>query len=97
MTSDIHGTRRDMGPPAPPGAPDILRTMDTVEAVLVAENWFFEKVREELAKKAPLSDFEVLNGANGHDHLLHFTQFLFSSRGSRRSRCRRDCGLHHDL
>lgn len=66
-----------MGPPAPPGAPDILRAMHTVEAVLVVEDWFFEKVRKELAKKAPLSDFKALSGANGHDHLLHFTQFLF--------------------
>ncbi|MEM9707654.1 MAG: hypothetical protein AAF871_02595 [Pseudomonadota bacterium] len=50
---------------------------ETVEATLRAENWFFETVRNELAKTAPLSDFPTVMGANGHDYLLHFTQFLF--------------------
>ncbi len=50
---------------------------ETVEATLRAENWFFETVRAELAKTAPLSDFPTVMGSNGHDYLLHFTQFLF--------------------
>lgn len=50
---------------------------ETVEATLRAENWFFETVRAELAKTAPLGDFPTVMGANGHDYLLHFTQFLF--------------------
>jgi len=49
----------------------------TVEATLKAEDWFLETVRAELAKKAPLTDFETVTGPNGHDFLLHLTQFLF--------------------
>ncbi len=49
----------------------------TVEASLRAENWFFETVRTELEKTAPLTDFPTVMGSNGHDYLLHFTQFLF--------------------
>lgn len=49
----------------------------TVEASLRAENWFFETVRKQLAKTAPLSEFPTVAGSNGHDYLLHFTQFLF--------------------
>ncbi|SEW42780.1 hypothetical protein SAMN04488515_3000 [Cognatiyoonia koreensis] len=49
----------------------------TVEASLRAENWFFETVRAELEKTAPLCEFPTIMGSNGHDYLLHFTQFLF--------------------
>lgn len=50
---------------------------ETVEATLRAENWFFETVRAELAKTAELSEYPTVMGSNGHDYLLHFTQFLF--------------------
>lgn len=67
--NDISGT---------PATVDGVRlAFETVEATLRAENWFFETVRAELAKAAPLSDFPTVMGANGHDYLLHFTQFLF--------------------
>lgn len=60
------------------GTDDSVRlAFETVEATLRAENWFFETVRAELSKVAPLSDFPTVMGANGHDYLLHFTQFLF--------------------
>ncbi|MXQ09746.1 hypothetical protein GQ651_18015 [Alphaproteobacteria bacterium GH1-50] len=60
------------------GADDSVRlAFMTVEASLRAENWFFETVRGKLAETAPLSDFPTVMGANGHDYLLHFTQFLF--------------------
>ena len=61
----------------PAGGDHLRRAFETVEASLRAENWFFEKVREELEKTAPLSSFPTINGTNGHDYLLHFTQFLF--------------------
>lgn len=61
-----------------PASQDTVRlAFETVEASLRAENWFFETVRAELSKTAPLSDFPTVMGANGHDYLLHFTQFLF--------------------
>ncbi len=64
--------------PGSPASEDSVRlAFETVEATLRAENWFFETVRSELAKTAPLSDFPTIMGANGHDYLLHFTQFLF--------------------
>ncbi len=64
--------------PSLPSSEDSVRlAFETVEATLRAENWFFETVRAELAKTAPLSDFPTVMGANGHDYLLHFTQFLF--------------------
>ena len=64
--------------PGAPSSEDSVRlAFETVEATLRAENWFFETVRNELAKTAPLSDFPTVMGANGHDYLLHFTQFLF--------------------
>ena len=50
---------------------------ETVEATLIAENWFFERCREKLSEVAPLTDFPTVSGSNGHDFLLHFTQFLF--------------------
>ncbi len=60
------------------GAGELLQSaFATVEASLRAENWFLEKVREELEKTAPLSSFPTIGGTNGHDYLLHFTQFLF--------------------
>lgn len=49
----------------------------TVEASLRAEDWFFQTIRKALEEKAPLSDFPTIMGSNGHDYLLHFTQFLF--------------------
>ena len=55
----------------------LTRAFDTVEAALRAENWFFETVRNKLEETAPLADFPTVMGANGHDYLLHFTQFLF--------------------
>lgn len=64
--------------PGMPASEDSVRlAFETVEATLRAENWFFETVRAELVKAAPLSDFPTVMGANGHDYLLHFTQFLF--------------------
>ena len=63
---------------ASPASEDTVQlAFATVEATLRSENWFFETVRAELAKTAPLSDFPTVMGANGHDYLLHFTQFLF--------------------
>lgn len=60
------------------GSADTVQlAFETVEASLRAENWFFETVRAELGKTAPLTDFPTVMGANGHDYLLHFTQFLF--------------------
>jgi hypothetical protein len=50
---------------------------ETVHASLLAENWFLDTVRAELAKRAPLSSFPTVTSTNGHDYLLHFTQFLF--------------------
>lgn len=50
---------------------------ETVECALRAENWFFETVRKELTKVAPLSEFPTVTGSNGHDYVLHLTQFLF--------------------
>ncbi|MEY1554457.1 hypothetical protein AB3Y40_02385 [Yoonia sp. R2331] len=55
----------------------LIHAFETVEASLRTENWFFETVRAELQKAAPLSDFPTIMGANGHDYLLHFTQFMF--------------------
>jgi hypothetical protein len=65
------------GSNSPAGERDVQRAFQTVEATLRAEDWFFETVRKELAKKGALSDFETVTGPNGHDYLLHFTQFLF--------------------
>jgi hypothetical protein len=56
---------------------NMLRAFETVEAALHAENWFFESIRKKLEDTAPLSEFPTITGANGHDYLLHFTQFLF--------------------
>ncbi|MEM9581668.1 MAG: hypothetical protein AAGA08_00980 [Pseudomonadota bacterium] len=55
----------------------IVRAFETVEASLRAENWFFETIRKKLEETAPLSEFPTIMGSNGHDYLLHFTQFLF--------------------
>ncbi len=55
----------------------LMRAFETVEASLRAENWFFETVRKKLEETAPLSEFPTVMGSNGHDYLLHFTQFLF--------------------
>lgn len=55
----------------------LKRAFETVEISLRAENWFFETVRKKLAETATLSEFPTTMGANGHDYLLHFTQFLF--------------------
>lgn len=55
----------------------LVAAFETVEASLRAENWFFETVRAELQKAGPLSEFPTITGANGHDYLLHFTQFMF--------------------
>lgn len=57
---------------------DTLRlAFETVESTLTAENWFFQTVRRKLEETAPLSNFPTIMGSNGHDYLLHFTQFLF--------------------
>ncbi len=55
----------------------LIRAFETVESSLRTENWFFETVRAELEKTAPLSDYPTIMGSNGHDYLLHFTQFMF--------------------
>ena len=60
-----------------PSGDSVQLAFETVECALRAENWFFETVRKELAKTADLSDFPTIMGANGHDYLLHFTQFMF--------------------
>ncbi len=62
---------------AEPGQNSLLHAFETVEASLRTENWFFETVRAELQKTASLSDFPTIMGSNGHDYLLHFTQFMF--------------------
>ena len=59
------------------GEDQLQRAFLTIEAGLRAENWFFESVRSELEKTAPLSEFPSVTGPNGHDFLLHLTQFLF--------------------
>lgn len=60
-----------------PERDSLVRAFETVEASLRAENWFFETVRKKLEETAPLSEFPTIMGSNGHDYLLHFTQFLF--------------------
>lgn len=55
----------------------LMHAFETVEAALRSEDWFFQTIRKELEKTAPLSEFPTIMGANGHDYLLHFTQFLF--------------------
>ncbi|MEL6532263.1 MAG: hypothetical protein AAFN09_01095 [Pseudomonadota bacterium] len=62
---------------APAEGDSVRLAFETIEATLRAENWFFETVRAKLAETAPLSDFPTVMGSNGHDYLLHFTQFLF--------------------
>lgn len=58
--------------------PDSLqRAFQTVDASLRTEDWFFQAVRNELEKTAPLTDYPTIMGSNGHDYLLHFAQFLF--------------------
>ena len=48
----------------PTSSQDTTRlAFETVEATLRAENWFFETVRAELSKAAPLSDFPTVMGA----------------------------------
>ena len=59
------------------GRDSLMRAFETVEISLRSENWFFETVRRKLEETAPLSEFPTIMGANGHDYLLHFTQFLF--------------------
>ncbi len=54
-----------------------MHAFETVEASLQAENWFFETIRTRLRETAPLDEFPTIAGANGHDYLLQFTQFLF--------------------
>jgi len=74
MTSerDLEAARRDSA-----GNDGLRLAFETVEATLLAENWFFQRCREKLADVAPLADFPTVSGSNGHDFLLHFTQFLF--------------------
>ncbi|MEL6642225.1 MAG: hypothetical protein AAFP98_13115 [Pseudomonadota bacterium] len=60
-----------------PSGDTVQLAFETVECSLRAENWFFETVRKELAKTADLADFPTVMGSNGHDYLLHFTQFMF--------------------
>ena len=55
----------------------LVQAFETVEAALRAEDWFLRTVRGKLEEKAPLSDFPTVTGSNGHDYLLHLTQFLF--------------------
>ena len=62
---------------AAPSSDSVRLAFETVECTLRAENWFFETVRKELAKTADLSEFPTIMGSNGHDYLLHFTQFMF--------------------
>ena len=73
---DLTDTVSDI-PNTPASSDSVRLAFETVEASLRAENWFFETVRAELEKTAPLSDFPTVMGAHGHDYLLHFTQFLF--------------------
>jgi len=72
MNDAINDVAEDAGP-----EDSVRLAFETVEATLRAENWFFETVRAKLAETAPLSDFPTVMGSNGHDYLLHFTQFLF--------------------
>lgn len=58
--------------------PDRMRrAFAMVEASLRSENWFLETVRNELTRAAPLASYPTVSGTNGHDYLLHITQFLF--------------------
>ena len=56
---------------------ELARAFATVQATLMADHMFFEAVRGELRKKAPLSDFPTISSPNGPDYLLEFTRFLF--------------------
>ena len=67
---------KDLGQ-LPNGTDSVQLAFATVECTLQAEAWFFETVRAELAKTAGLSEFPTIMGPNGHDYLMHFTQFLF--------------------
>ena len=59
------------------GENKMLLAFETVESALRAENWFLNTIRAKLEETAPLSDFPTITGSNGHDYLVHFTQFLF--------------------
>jgi len=69
--------RKELDDKPDPGGESLRLAFETVESSLRAENWFFETVRAELQKTAPLTDFPTITGSNGHDYLLHLTQFLF--------------------
>lgn len=56
---------------------ELMSAFATVQAALMADHMFFEAVRDELKKKAPLSDFPTISSPNGPDYLLEFTRFLF--------------------
>ncbi|RDC75296.1 hypothetical protein DLJ49_00645 [Rhodovulum sp. 12E13] len=51
--------------------------LETVQAVLESEHAFFEAVRTELRKVAPLSEFPTVSSPNGMDYVLQLTRFLF--------------------
>jgi len=51
--------------------------LETVQAVLESEHWFFEAVRKELAKSAPLNEFPTVTSPNGMEYVLQLTRFLF--------------------
>jgi hypothetical protein len=51
--------------------------METVQSVLESENFFFETIRQELLKVAPLSDFPTVSSPNGMDYVLQLTRFMF--------------------
>lgn len=55
----------------------LFLAFQTIESALIAENWFLNTVRSELQKTAPLTEFPTVTSSNGHDYLVHFTQFLF--------------------
>lgn len=51
--------------------------LETVQSVLEAEYFFFESVRSELKKTAPMTDFPTVASPNGMEYVLQLTRFLF--------------------
>ena len=48
------------GANSPASQADVHRAFLTVEAALRSEDWFLDAVRAELARKAPLTDYETV-------------------------------------
>mgnify|MGYP006273245899 CR=1 len=51
--------------------------LETVQTVLESENAFYQAVRSELRKVAPLTEFPTVSSPNGMEYVLQLTRFLF--------------------